>query len=650
MASPEIVPNLDSALRARLHPAITRWNRLEGRPRTHDFDRALKAEVRDALWMLSRQWQTGEFRGEDAGSPVMARMCIDTAVIDGFQADGGAVEPLDLQQPLEARVERRALPLRVGAQYLSLDLRVAVGRRWLKRLKREFDAGGLTADYRPAYVNEYAVPVPDSTDLADALVCAHPDVWQEASMAAERAMDGIALLEYVAEAGHNAFDNVGADPADDARLAQMADDLQRWFSELILQPTDDTADAWIPSRLEYQFGCEATLAEGNSAMRAEEYYHGTLDWYALERMPSEARLGGEPAAEPHVVRDVKTFIPSSIVFEGMPNTRWWSFEDRRTNFGDVRPDTTDLGKLLLIEFALVYANDWFVFPYTLDVGTVTEVKGIALTDTFGERVWIEPIREQPVAEWQRWSIFTLGAATAERRPPHARLVLLPTVPKVQESNPLEQVAFIRDEMANMVWGIERRIVLPSGMAKPGGEAAQQLFAFLQRPLADELRRLQARRAALEAIPTADRTPAEDAELAAIVVRLAQILPPEPAAPIRYQAMNTVPEHWIPFIPVHVDGSVRETQLQRAAVLRILTGDPKPPEKIRPRTSLLCYGLPPAYFVHEEEVPRAGAVVTQSYQRTRWIDGKVVTWFGARKQTSRGEGWSGLAFDQIIPTK
>ena len=55
-------------------------------------------------------------------------------------------------------------------------------------------------------------------------------------------------------------------------------------------------------------------------------------------------------------------MPAPIVFEGMPNTRWWAFEDRRTNFGDVRPDTTDLGKLLLMEFALVYANDWFVLP------------------------------------------------------------------------------------------------------------------------------------------------------------------------------------------------------------------------------------------------------------------------------------------------
>jgi hypothetical protein len=83
--------------------------------------------------------------------------------------------------------------------------------------------------------------------------------------------------------------------------------------------------------------------------------------------------------------------------------------------------------------------------------------------------------------------------------------------------------------------------------------------------------------------------------------------------------------------------------------RLLQGDPNRPEKVRPRTSLVAYGLPHAYFVHEEEVPRAGAVVTQSYQRTRWIGGKVFTWFGARKETGRGEGSSGLAFDQIKPT-
>ncbi len=89
--------------------------------------------------------------------------------------------------------------------------------------------------------------------------------------------------------------------------------------------------------------------------------------------------------------------------------------------------------------------------------------------------------------------------------------------------------------------------------------------------------------------------------------------------------------------------------------RILKNDaPGNTKKIKPRTQLLREGLdvlPIApYFVHEEEVPRAGVRVYQTYQRTRWYNGKVVTWYGSRKQTERGEGHSGLAFDQIISTE
>jgi hypothetical protein len=86
--------------------------------------------------------------------------------------------------------------------------------------------------------------------------------------------------------------------------------------------------------------------------------------------------------------------------------------------------------------------------------------------------------------------------------------------------------------------------------------------------------------------------------------------------------------------------------------RILEDDPNPPRKVQPRTVLLRNGLddtsPQTYFVHEEEIPRAGTRLTQSYQRTRWTDGKVYTWLRVRRQTGRGEGSSGLAFDQLVP--
>ncbi len=613
MAEPNIVLNMSEAVVARLHPAITRWNRLEGRPRTHTFDRALTAEVRDALWMLTRQWQMGEFQGDDAGSPVLARACIDLVPITRFQAGPGPARPLDLDRPLEATVENRPLPLWAGAQYLSLDLRLLIGRRWLKLLAREAARpGGLTADYHDEYRQQYRVRIPSPTQTAAAAICAHPDAWQQVSAAADRAMDGVALLAHLTEPGGHAYDGVGAAASDEPKLTALATRLADWFADLILTPAAAKPDAWVPSRLEYQFGVAAADGAQEFVMRAEEYSQGHLDWHALERRPREKQLGEPPAAPSTPERRVQTFLPASIVFEGMPNTRWWAFEDRRTNFGEVRPDSTDLGKLLLLEFGLVYANDWFVLPHTVPIGTVTEVKGIAVSTVFGERFWVEPIRELPAEDWQRWSMFALTPDVAEERPPAVRLVLLPATPNLQESAPVEEVVFIRDEMANMVWGIERRVPLPSGNSRSGSETAREYFAQLQR----------------------------------LVPRPPGPLP-RAAAPIRYQVMNTVPEHWIPFIPAHVDGSVREIQLQRAALPRILEGASGRPDKVRPRTTLLRHGLPKAYFLHEEEVPRAGAVVTQTYQRSRWLGGKVVTWFGARKQTGRGEGYSGLRFDGLV---
>ena len=49
------IENIREALTQKLFPTVMMWNRLEGRPRTHDFDRVMRAEVRDALWMLTKQ-------------------------------------------------------------------------------------------------------------------------------------------------------------------------------------------------------------------------------------------------------------------------------------------------------------------------------------------------------------------------------------------------------------------------------------------------------------------------------------------------------------------------------------------------------------------------------------------------------------------
>jgi hypothetical protein len=48
-------------------------------------------------------------------------------------------------------------------------------------------------------------------------------------------------------------------------------------------------------------------------------------------------------------------------------------------------------------------------------------------------------------------------------------------------------------------------------------------------------------------------------------------------------MSSVPEHWIPFIPVRAQGSQRAIDVQRAALPRIIEGDSAPPVRVRPRT-------------------------------------------------------------------
>ena len=113
-------------------PTITQWNRLEGRPRTTNFDRALKAEIADALWMISKQWQLGEYIGDDAGSPVLAKALFETTRLTKYQAGDEPAEPIAVEVPLEVTVENRPVAFERAGKRISLDIRLLMGRQWLK--------------------------------------------------------------------------------------------------------------------------------------------------------------------------------------------------------------------------------------------------------------------------------------------------------------------------------------------------------------------------------------------------------------------------------------------------------------------------------------------------------------------------------------
>ena len=601
------VGDIAEALRLRLFPTVTTWNRLEARPRTQAFDRALKAEVRDALWMLTKQWQLGEFRGSDAGSPIFAKVRVDTTPLTAYQSGDGPAGPMPDGAPLEVTVERRALAMTSAGQPVSIDVRLAAGREWLALV-------AAIGNHRRTFVDAYPIHAPDPTDPADALLCADPQVWELLAAVAGRAMDGQALLDYLAaDPGHHAYDGVvGIAPGEHIAIDAAATAFRAWFARLITQPAAGEPDAWNPQELDYRFSAAAPEPSGaEKVYTAGDYVQGRLDWYSLDVDADSAGLGVPTSLTP--VPATRTTIPVPVSFAGMANTRWWTFEDAKTNYGDVGAATTDLAKLMFLEFALVYANDWFVVPWTLPDGVVASVRGVAVTNVFGERLWISSADNGAGAPWQRWGMFTVGV-TGGSTPDatDADLVLLPSAAKIDQGPPTEDIQLIRDESANMVWGVEMSVPLATGEAGRGLEQARLLRAFLQA-----------------------RVPPGGPASAA-------------AAPIRYEVMTAVPENWIPFLPVHVDGSNREIQLQRAAMPRILDGAATSPAKIQPRTVLLREGLDrtptETYYVHEEEVPRVGARLFQAFARTRWSDGSVHVWQRVRRQTGRGEGSSGLAFD------
>jgi len=595
------IDNLRSELLERQIPMVTVWNRLEGRPRSVDFTRALRAEVRDALWMLTRQWQMGELHGDDAGSPVLAKVQLSQAVLDGFQARDAAVSALDPAVPLEAVVERRPLDIFRSGGLGAIDLRLAIGRRFVK---------SIPAPYRAALIGQWPFAAPDPLDAADTDRVAHLEVWATLRAIAGRAMDGYRLYEHlVAAPGNKPWGAVTVLDVDKPALIKAGERLVDFVNSIF--ETTDAEVAWDPHHLEHRFAVTAPVEDGDKRFVAEEYPGGRLDWTSFSIDPASAKGSGKWG-------DPICVIPTNTRFDGMPDPRWWAFEDGRTNLGDVRADTTDLARLLYLEFALSYGNDWFTIPVELPVGVIAKVEGLAVTNVFGERLWIEPAGRGLDDDWARWSMFGLDVKGTEPVPADTSLFVPATLPHQSESAPLEDVMLVRDEIANLVWGIERIVPLATGTGRRGAEVAEEALAHR-------------RNLALPGGPAAA---------------------PDAAAAVSYRTMTTVAENWIPFVAMHVPNDVRETQLQRAAMPRLLEGLAAI-EKVRPRTSLLRQGLdlPTAqpYFVAEEEVSRAGTQVTISYQRTRWRNGPPVVWLAARRQTGRGGQSSGLSFDHLEPT-
>src|SRR5262245_49938031 len=95
---------------------VTFFNRLEPRPRDNDFSHTLAAHIRDPLWFLTRQWQIGEFNGEDTGSLAFVHYLGRTAKMPRWIRSAGVELEVSGEAPLESQTLREPFEPDIGLQ------------------------------------------------------------------------------------------------------------------------------------------------------------------------------------------------------------------------------------------------------------------------------------------------------------------------------------------------------------------------------------------------------------------------------------------------------------------------------------------------------------------------------------------------------
>jgi hypothetical protein len=570
--------------------SVTVWTRLEPHPRDGSMQRSLQAQVRDPLWLLARQWQLGELAGEDAGSPVQATMSVQSRPLTGYAPNDSGVADVAFEETLalETHVERVPVTLNVRGS-------AQLGRHVENAIRAALPAAAAQAAIealRSAYPIAATAP-PDAAE--DALGRA-----MRATLAG-RVLDGLALAAAyaVSQSGGTPNPPLPAEATQPAIAAALAD-LLAYRTSLYSEPSGDAA--WRSRRLDYAASVTSTaLAPGAAAadtvaLVASDFHGGEMDWFSFS-LAKPAAEEGPTTTPPEATVETFNFLPGHVTFRGMPASRWWDFEDGVTDFGALTPEKVDLATLLVMEFALVFGNDWFVVPVPTGVGSLSQVTTLLVTDSFGVRTVVEPTESLPIGDGGPvWSLFKL-TGDGERSP---YLLLPPRLGVVMEGEPLEDVLFLRDDMAAMAWAVEHR---------------------LQGPMDAPIDALQV---AFE----------HDAAL------------PEPPLPVQvpggpeqtYVLETSVPDNWIPMVPVVAPSGAR--YLRRGILVRPGRGD------IHAAAELLEPAHP--LFVADESVPREGTEVTRAFRRIRWSDGSTATWLAHRARPGRGPGWSGLAFDLTKP--
>jgi hypothetical protein len=563
--------------------SITTWSRLEPLDQSIDLDASLSAPIADPLWLLHRQWQLGELEGNDAGSPIAVTVARSQSRLSAYRlgdprtAGGTRIGYDPAAMPLEPLVEAERVR---GVPRAHRRLAAETGAQWLRLLK----ARGF-ANLLPAYRSAFRIDLePSKTPEAD-------PVGAEAAILLDgRAVDG----DRIAAELRKARDPNGqltklppSFPAGPPGVLAVAVEWLRWYETLLVEPGAPraTPPGWQSRRLEYRFSAAARVGAREATFGAVAYDDGHLDWPDLSTGHSRLSV---PAATPATATDV--VIPVPLSYPGMPAHRHWEIEDSQVSFAGIEAGSTDIVRMLLTDFALIYGDDWFVVPFSAPVGSLVTIQTVAVRDTFGVTTAVGPAAAE--AGDRRWAMYEFSpspaAAPTSSIPGPDSLLIPPALPAVLGGSPLEETAFFRDEQANLVWAVERKTASRLG------------------------------------------TPVDRYRYSQPSTRVAVNVTDIGDANLVYRLTTPIPGNWYPYLP-----------------RRTLTGDDITLERLPARTPEGQIVTESA-VLEDEEVSRGGLVVERAWQFARWSGGQPMLWLGRRVKGGRGEGSSGLAWDLTEP--
>ena len=95
-------------------------------------------------------------------------------------------------------------------------------------------------------------------------------------------------------------------------------------------------------------------------------------------------------------------MPTPVEYPGKPADRYWEFEDAKVSFGGIDSGPVNLARMLLVEYALVFGNDWFVVPVEMPVGWTISLAKFRVRDTFGVESWSGRRGNVDGVAWTMW--------------------------------------------------------------------------------------------------------------------------------------------------------------------------------------------------------------------------------------------------------